>query len=46
MVNVLQVETLVPDRIEVAVDGFGPFLGLSHLDSDVGITGASLILGL
>lgn len=39
-------EVLLPDRVEVTVDGLGPLLGLSHLDRDVGITGASLILRL
>ena len=41
-----QVEVLLPDRVEVAVDGLGPLLGLAHLDRDVGVAGARLVLGL
>lgn len=41
-----QIKSLLPDRVEVAIDGLGPLFGLSHLDSDVWITGAGLILGL
>ena len=37
---------LLPDRVEVPVDGLGPLLGLAHLDRDVGVAGARLILGL
>lgn len=42
----LQIEGLIPDRIEVAVDGLGPLLGFAHLHCYIGITGASFILGL
>lgn len=42
----LQIEGLIPDRIEVAVDGLGPLLGFAHLHCYIGIAGASFILGL
>lgn len=42
----LQAELFLPDRVQVAIDGLGPFLGLSHLDGDVRITGTSSVLGL
>lgn len=42
----LQIERLIPDRIEVTVDGLGSFLGFAHLHCYIGITGASFILGL
>lgn len=41
-----QIECLLPDRVKVAVDGFSSLFGLSHLDGDIWITGASFILGL
>lgn len=41
-----QVELLIPDRVEVAKDGLRPAFGLSNLDGDVGVAGASFILGL
>lgn len=37
---------LLPDGVEVAIDGLGPLLGLAHLHSDVGVTGARLVFGL
>lgn len=42
----LQVELLLPDRIEVAINGLGPLLGLAHLNSDVWIAGSRLVLCL
>lgn len=39
-------EFLLPDRIEVAVNGLGPLLGLPHLNSDIWITGSRLVLCL
>lgn len=42
----LQMEILLPDRVEIAVDGFSPFFCLSNLDSDIGVTGTRLILCL
>lgn len=41
-----QIKCLLPDRVEVAVDGLGPLFGLSHLDGDIRVTGTSFILGL
>lgn len=41
-----QVKRLFPDGVEVAIDGLGPLFGLSHLDSDIRITGTSFVLGL
>ncbi len=41
-----QVEFLIPDRVEVAKDGLRPAFGLSHLDSDIGVAGASFVLCL
>ena len=42
----LQMEILLPDRVEIAVDSFSPFLCLSNLDSDIRVTGTRLILCL
>lgn len=42
----LQVEILLPHRVEVPIDGFCPFLGLPNLDGDVGVTGSRLVLCL
>lgn len=42
----LQVELLLPDRIEVAINGLGPLLGLAHLNSDIWIAGSCLVLCL
>lgn len=42
----LQVELLLPHRIEVAINGLGPLLGLAHLNSDIRITGPCLVLCL
>lgn len=42
----LQAELFLPDRVQVAIDGLCPFLGLSHLDGDVRVTGTSSVLGL
>lgn len=42
----LQVELLLPDRIEVAINGLGSLLGLAHLNSDIWITGSCLVLCL
>lgn len=42
----LQVEGLIPDRIQVAIDGLGSLFGFAHLDSYVGIAGACFIFGL
>lgn len=42
----LQMEILLPDGVEIAVDRFSPFFRLSDLDSDIGVTGAGLILCL
>lgn len=42
----LQMEILLPDRIEIAIDGFSPFFRLSNLDGHIGVTGARLILCL
>lgn len=41
-----QVKCLLPDRVEVAIDGLCPLFGFAHLDSDIRITGAGFILGL
>ena len=41
-----QVKVLLPDGVEVPIDGLGPLLGLAHLDSDVGVAGARLVLCL
>lgn len=41
-----QIKCLLPDGVEVAVDGLGSLLGLSHLDGDVRVTGTGFILGL
>ncbi len=42
----LQVELLLPDRIEVAINGLGSLLSLAHLNSDIWITGSCLVLCL
>ena len=42
----LQVVLLLPDRIEVSINGLGSFLGLSHLNCDVRIAGSRLVLRL
>lgn len=42
----LQMEILLPDWVEIAVDSFSPFFCLSNLDSDIGVTGTRLILCL
>lgn len=42
----VQAELFLPDRVQVAVDGLCPFLGLSHLDGDIRVTGTSSVLGL
>lgn len=42
----LQVEVLLPHRIQVPIDGFRPFLGLPDLDSDIRVTGPCLVLCL
>lgn len=42
----LQVEVLLPHRVQVPIDGFCPFLGLPNLDSDIGVTGSCLVLCL
>ena len=42
----LQMEILLPDRVEIAVDSFSPFFCLSNLDSDIWVTGTRLILCL
>lgn len=42
----LQAELLLPDRVQVAVDGLGSLLGLPHLDGDVRVAGAGPVLGL
>lgn len=42
----LQAELFLPDRVQVAIDGLCPLLGLSHLDGDVGVTGTCSVLGL
>ena len=34
---VIQVEFFIPFRIQLLWYGFGPFLGFTHLDSDIGI---------
>lgn len=39
-------ELLLPDRVEVAINGLGPLLGLAHLNSDIWITGSCLVLCL
>lgn len=41
-----QVEPLVPDWVEVAEDGLRPPFGLSHLDGDIGVAGASFVFRL
>ncbi len=41
-----QIKRLLPDRVEVAIDGLGPLFGLSDLDGDIRITGTGFILGL
>lgn len=41
-----QVKALVPDGIEIAVDGLGSLLGFPHLYGDVGVTRTGLILRL
>lgn len=41
-----QVKRLLPDRVEVSVDGLCPLFGFAHLDGDVGITGAGFVFGL
>lgn len=42
----LQMEILLPDWVQVAVDSFSPFFCLSNLDSDIRVTGTRLILCL
>lgn len=42
----LQMEILLPDWVEIAVDSFSPFFCLSNLNSDIGVTGTCLILCL
>lgn len=39
-------ELLLPNGIEVAVNGLGPLLGLAHLNGDIGIAGSCLVLCL
>lgn len=41
-----QVKLFLPDRIEVPINGLGSFLGLSHLDGDIGIAGPGLVFRL
>lgn len=41
-----QIKCLLPDRVEVAIDGLGPLFGLPHLDSNIWIAGASFIFRL
>lgn len=42
----LQIEGLIPDRVEVPIDGLSPLFGFAHLHCYIGITGASFIFGL
>lgn len=42
----LQMEILLPDWVEIAVDSFSPFFCLSNLNSDIRVTGTCLILCL
>lgn len=42
----LQVKALVPDGVEIAVDGLGSLLGFAHLYGDVRVTWTRLILRL
>lgn len=42
----LQAELFLPDRVQVAIDGLCPLLGLSHLDGDIRVTGTCSVLGL
>lgn len=42
----LQIEALIPYRVEVAVDSLGSFFGLAYLHRNIRVTGASLVLCL
>lgn len=42
----LQMEVLLPHRVQVPVDGLRPFLGLPDLDGDIGVTRSRLVLCL
>lgn len=42
----LQMEILLPDWVEIAIDSFSPFLCFPNLDSDIRVTGTRLILCL
>lgn len=39
-------KVLVPDRVEVAINGLGPLLRLSNLDSHIRVTGSCFVLSL
>lgn len=39
-------EILFPHGVQVPIDGFRSFLRLAHLDSDIWVAGARLVLGL
>lgn len=41
-----QVEALLPNRVQVAIDGLGSLFGFSNLNSDVRVTGACLVFSL
>ena len=41
----LEVELFVPFRVEFLGNGFGPLLRLAHLDGNVGVRSAGLVLG-
>ena len=42
----LQVEVLLPYRVEIPIDGLGSLLGLANLHCDIRVTGSCLIFGL